>query len=251
MFRPIWLCVLVLFVKNLTWSSPGQLENRIVNGSNASIRTFSYHVGIEYNGTYLCGGSIVTPRKIVTASHCLIERPFVNLYKVRGATSIVSTGGLIFDVEEIRQHPLFNNKTYDFDVAVLILAVNLTLGPGIRVIPTQPKGVEIPDGYTCVVTGWGAAYWGGNLTKQLQVVTVPKYNTQRCAGFHDSNVTDNMVCFGYEEGGKDACNGDSGGPLVCNGYLGGIVSWGRECALPQKPGVYTKVSNMVDFIFKD
>lgn len=46
----------------------------------------------------------------------------------------------------------------------------------------------------------------------------------------------------------DHPQGDSGGPLICNGKLMGIVSWGISCANPRYPGVYTKVSNYVDWI---
>ena len=66
-----------------------------------------------------------------------------------------------------------------------------------------------------------------------------------------------MFCAGPTIG-KDTCQGDSGGPLLepkfdRDGYpryeLAGITSWGIGCALGF-PGVYTRVSNYVDWIEK-
>lgn len=46
--------------------------------------------------------------------------------------------------------------------------------------------------------------------------------------------------------------GDSGGPLVCDindvWIQAGVVSWGSDCALYKRPGVYTNVSVYTSWI---
>ncbi len=48
---------------------------------------------------------------------------------------------------------------------------------------------------------------GGGSPNDLQQVMVPTINRDKCNGqdWYNGEVNDNMICAGYEEGGKDSC----------------------------------------------
>ena len=95
--------------------------------------------------------------------------------------------------------------------------------------------------------------------KYLSYVQVPIVTPAECKRSYgldeDGNdiITRNMICAGYPGiGGKDACQGDSGGPLVCDeggfAVVVGVVSWGKGCASPNYPGVYARISPVLNWI---
>lgn len=96
----------------------------------------------------------------------------------------------------------------------------------------------------------------GDRTVLNQVrLPVVNHNTCKRADYYGIHMLNSMICAGYEEGGKDACQRDSGGPFVCYNavndrwYVHGVASWGIGCALPMRPGVYTRVTFYIDWIY--
>ncbi|KAK2175431.1 hypothetical protein NP493_733g01022 [Ridgeia piscesae] len=95
---------------------------------------------------------------------------------------------------------------------------------------------------------------------QVRLPIVDK-NTCNSRSYYDGRITSAMICAGYAEGGRDACQpkrslqGDSGGPFVCRPGGGpwrlyGITSWGEGCANARRPGIYTRVTKFLDWIEK-
>ncbi|KAK2158570.1 hypothetical protein LSH36_167g04029 [Paralvinella palmiformis] len=107
---------------------------------------------------------------------------------------------------------------------------------------------------TCMVTGWGDTRGTPNAIRtRLNQASVPISELTACNISYSGAITDNMICAGLPEGGRDSCSGDSGGPLICQlsdqkWYLVGIVSFGNDCALPNFPGVYTRISKYITWI---
>lgn len=225
----------------------------IVGGFAINITQAPYQVSLRYRESHSCGASILSDHVIITAAHCLYhERSPRPLNIAAGSTTRVPMTGQDIQVARFILHPLYvDDQSYDYDVAIIILAGQLQFNDHVQPIPLATKRPR--SGTKALVSGWGHLEEEGarGNSNDLQAAEVEVFANSKCtAGYGDNRVTERMICAGAEKGGIDACQNDSGGPLVAEGQLLGIVSWGRGCAREGFPGLYTSIPDLHSWIIE-
>ncbi|XP_051900487.1 serine protease 55-like [Pristis pectinata] len=244
---------------------PKRLNPQIIGGSDSRPGDWPWQVSVQKDKTHICGGSILDSWWVLTAAHCV--RKLRALPSVRIAVdsrmvpdALACTGltvptqwGREHKVAEVRVHPDFNLSTFEADAALLQVKPRIKFSQSQDPVLLPPdEEMDTSSWAPCFVIGWGVTR-NEKRPAILQEVEVELIDWQHCQKWAPG-ITENMVCAGFEEGGRDACQGDSGGPLMCQGPNSeswiqiGIVSWGSGCGESRSPGVYTLLSKYVDWI---
>ncbi|XP_011631695.1 proclotting enzyme [Pogonomyrmex barbatus] len=238
-----------------------QDQERIVGGHNADPGEWPWICALFNAGRQFCGGSLINDKHVLTAAHCVanmnswdVARLTVRLgdYNIKTNTEIRH---IERRVKRVVRHRGFNSRTLYNDVALLTLSEAVEFTEQIRPI-CLPSGSQLYSGKTATVIGWGSLRESGPQPAILQEVSVPVWSNNECKLKYGSaapgGIVDSFLCAG--RAAKDSCSGDSGGPLMVNDGRWtqvGIVSWGIGCGKGQYPGVYTRVTHFLPWIYKN
>jgi len=256
----------LIFWVNLCSGELTSQDVAIVGGEVAKPHEFPYLVDIRLlsliwmRTVHACSGIIIHPRWILTAAHCITNRLNVHIViagKNDNSPWLHPNTERMVKVARIFAPETFQRWRLKDDIALLRLAKPLEFSEFIKAVHL-PKPGFVAKGMA-TVAGWGTYEPERTSSNFLMKISLPIVAKNECREmYHPTVLYNTSLCAGYVEGGKDACDGNSGGGLFCNEsddpevtnktVLCGILSWGKGCALPKTPIIFTEVTCFLQWI---
>ncbi|KAH8306419.1 hypothetical protein KR018_010873, partial [Drosophila ironensis] len=250
---------------------------KVAGGKDASPGQFPWMALLKYDidgpRPFLCSGSLITESHILTAAHCIVERP--NVLSVRlgehnldteqdctykGRNRVCLPPYEEYEVDDIRVHPNYIHGQVFNDIAIIklkgLVRPKSHIKPICLPITEQSKALAYDESF--YIAGWGRTD-KTDTPSVLQRALVQRQGLDVCRQFYDDDqFNDNHICAAGKEL-KHTCQGDSGGPVFIKHLFNypsyrfvqyGIVSFGeKRCGrTTNQPGLFANVLDMLPWI---
>ncbi|CAB3222120.1 unnamed protein product [Arctia plantaginis] len=173
---------------------------------------------------FICGGTLVSDRHVITAAHCMHLRSVrtsyqnmlvkIGVYDLSAWDDDITVTRTLIDA---KSHEAYNSSSLENDILILTLRLPVKFNEYIRPAclwsgDTTLQRVVDTSG---IVAGWGEQYNGGPKAGIPNLVHLPIVSTDTCraknAAFHQL-TSSHTLCAGDLKG-SGPCKGDSGGGL--------------------------------------
>ncbi|XP_055842605.1 serine protease grass-like [Episyrphus balteatus] len=198
--------------------------DKISNGVEAGLSEFPWMALLVYTDgvsrTLDCGGSLITDRYVLTASHCIRSPKKKLVSAILGEHNKSEPNDCVgegqrrkcapptqeIDIEEAIYHKDFRpNPRFANDIALIRL---VTFGQFVYQLPKNQKQLN-----WLTIAGWGKIE-NQTSANALQKATVPLRENNYCdEKLGLIRLTDDQLCAGGGDKKIDTCLGDSGGPI--------------------------------------
>ncbi|KAI4466674.1 chymotrypsin-related [Holotrichia oblita] len=229
-------------------------NTRIVGGNEVEAHSRPYQAALllqHSDGTFFCGGSLISRKFVLTAAHCV--EGVTSAEVILGAHQFRENeeGQIRLHATKFHIHNGWNKWFLINDIAIIELDEEVKLTNTIQLI-SLPNRLDVGNNFAnndAVVSGWGLDSDQSTVVSPvLREVEVNVMRKFRCNIRYLGVIQDSHICTAGT-GGVGSCSGDSGGPLVIGNKQIGIVSFGLAlgCEIGW-PSVYTRVTSFLDWI---
>lgn len=177
------------------------------------------------NGAFICGGSLISTRIVLTAAHCIQNKGDFERRKAASALFTIGRNDLDSNLEknyitsrvsQLVTHPQWNPRDtrFDADLALAILTKPIRFTKFIKPICLWTATPSYNDlvGRAGIVVGWGKTASSAISTQTPQWTVVPVVSGSTCVRSNNAfgQVTSPRTFCGGDRKGRGPCTGDSG-----------------------------------------